>query len=306
MAEVAAPFVHRKPTKDNPRILAPRKHVALMKAVRKGNPAQSDAADAKAGKPSTLTADGATVDQSPLEYLMGVMRDPDTRPEVRIRVARTVVPLVHPKQRRDPKADKAEAEQMEALGDEFMVDPELAAKIRDDLQRLAILGRRCDTYFRRKANEPPPTQAEIEEKAALEARVEENAIAIGCPPGYGPEEHSTDYMIADRFDKKRDLPPPNNRLTEMELLLEAQAEARLAAYQRRPVKRAWRAVENRLAFLHYRALAQPALYKEEYQRLRASLPPELLAEHRDLDAPRRPNPEDPLYEAILAWREESS
>jgi hypothetical protein len=109
IAEVAAPFVHRKPTKDNPAILAPRKHVALMKAVHKGKQAQSGAADAKAGTSDTIAAEAAE-EESPLEYLMGVMRDPDTEPEIRIRVARTLMPFAHPKRKRDPKADKAEAE----------------------------------------------------------------------------------------------------------------------------------------------------------------------------------------------------
>src|SRR5579863_3880264 len=59
MAEVAAPFVHRKPTKDNPRILASRKHVALMKAVHKGTAARPDGADPKAREPGTLVVEGA-------------------------------------------------------------------------------------------------------------------------------------------------------------------------------------------------------------------------------------------------------
>jgi hypothetical protein len=69
MAEVA---VHRKPTKNNPQILAPPKHVALMKAVRKGKAAQPGGADPKAGKPGTLTVEGAAEEESPLQYLMGV------------------------------------------------------------------------------------------------------------------------------------------------------------------------------------------------------------------------------------------
>jgi hypothetical protein len=75
IAETAAPFVHRKPTRDNPRILAARKHVALAKAVYKGKPVQPSAVDAKA-RPGTLAAEVATEEQSPSEYLMGVMRDP--------------------------------------------------------------------------------------------------------------------------------------------------------------------------------------------------------------------------------------
>ena len=260
MAEVAAPFVHRKPTKDNPRILlAPRKHVALMKAVHKGKAAQPGGADPNAGRPSTLTAEGAAEEESPLQYLMGVMRDPDIKPELRIRVAQKVVPFVHPKQKQDRKADQMDGELMQALGDEFMVDPVLAAKIRDDELRLKDVSYRLDC----RGSRGPPTPAEIEQKAALEARIEEAAIAIGCPPGYGSEEEDIDFVVADRLSKKRSFAAPHNRLTEMERLLEAQAVARLAGYRRTPDERALAPINA---------------------------------------PPREPNPDDPLYEAILAWR----
>jgi hypothetical protein len=198
MAEVAAPFVHRKPTKDNPPILSSRKHVALMKAVRKGKAAQPGGADPNAGRPSTLTAEGAE-EESPLQYLMGVMRDPDIKPELRIRVAQKVVPFVHPKQKQDRQADRTEAELIDALGDEFMVDPKLAAKIRDDELRLRELRYCLDS----RSTYGPHTPAQIKEKAALEARIKETAIAIGCPPGYGSEEQATDSVLAERLAKKR-------------------------------------------------------------------------------------------------------
>jgi len=60
MAEVAAPFVHRKP-KNN---LA-HKYGALIKAV--------NADKSKTGKPDAPSAEGAAEDQSPLEYLLSVM-----------------------------------------------------------------------------------------------------------------------------------------------------------------------------------------------------------------------------------------
>src|SRR5579863_903816 len=245
MAEVAAPFVHRKPTKDNPRILGSPKHVALMKAVHKGKAVQPG--DPKAGKPSAFTVEGE--EETPLQYLIGVMRDSDIKPELRIRVARKVVPFVHPKQKQDRRADQTEAELMEALGDEFMVDPELAAKIRDDKLRLEKLRYRLDC----RTSHGPPTPSEVEEKAALEARIEETAIAIGCPPGYGSEELEIDFVVADRLSKKRTFAAPNNRLTELELLLEAQAVARRAAYPlRRPVSRALRLIDERLGILSWK------------------------------------------------------
>ena len=159
MAEAAAPFVHRKPTENNPQILAPR-HVALLKAVDKGKSTASGAADAKSGKsraPSTAILEG----QSPLEYLVSVMRDPDTAADVRVRIARTVAPFAHPKRKRDPKADQAEAELADALGDEFMVDPEAAAKIHEETRRHEKLVRGRVTRAPEQAQEEAFLQARI-------------------------------------------------------------------------------------------------------------------------------------------------
>jgi hypothetical protein len=304
MAEVAAPFVHRKPTKDNPRILASRKHVALMKAVHKGTAARPDGADPKAREPGTLVVEGAAEEEeSPLQYLMGVMRDPDIKPELRIRVAQRVVPFVHPRQKRDRTADQRDAELMEALGDEFMADPVLAAKIRDDKLRLEKLRYRHDC----RSSYGPPTPAEIKDKAALETRIEETANAIGCPPGYGSKEREIDFVVADRLSKKRSFAPPRNRLTEMELLLEAQAVARLAIDPRTSEQRALAPIEERLGLLYVKTMggigSQPD--REEYERLRAMHP--YLQEKYDALRVREarrsePNPDDPLYEAALAWR----
>jgi hypothetical protein len=285
MAEVAAPFVHRKPTKDNPRILASRKHVALMKAVHKGKAAQPGGADPNAGKPGTLAVEGAAEDETPLEYLMGVMRDPDIKPELRIRIAQRVVPFVHPKQKQDRKADQTEAELADALGDEFLVDPELAAKIRDDELRLKELPYSLVC----RGSRAPPAPAELEAKAALEARIEEAATAIGCPPGYGSKEQRIDYAVADRVSKKRTLVAPHNRLTRLQWLLEAQAVARLAAYARTPEQRAKRQAEERLDYLRRRLHEAGVAEREEYIRLRA-LYPDFQERYPDPDAPPPPEP----------------
>jgi hypothetical protein len=68
----------------------------------------------------------------------------------------------------------------------------------------------------------------------------------------------------------------------------------------RPEKRAFAPTQERLLVLYGKARVRPELYKEEYQRLRASLPADLQAEHRDLDAPV-PEPES-LSEALSAFR----
>jgi hypothetical protein len=186
---------------------------------------------------------------------------------------------------------------MNALGDEFMVDPTLAAKIRDDELRLKELRIRFDC----RGSREPPTLAEFEDKAALEARIEETAIAIGCPPGYGSKERSIDFVLANRLSKKRTLVAPHNRLTEMELLLEAQAVARSAAYPLTPEQRARRPIEERLGYLRWRIPRLGPAEREEYTRLRA-LYPDFQERYPDLDAPPREPDPNSMSEVIKAWR----
>lgn len=203
-----------------------------------------------------------------------------------------MVPFVHPKQKRDPRADQTDAELVNALGDEFMVDPELAAKIRDDELRLKHVSYRLNC----RGSRGPPTAAEIEEKTALEARIEKAAIAIGCPPGYGPKQQTTDYVLANRLSTKRTLVAPHNRLTQMERLLEAQAVARLAAYPRTPEQRAKRATMKRLDHLRWRLVKLDPAECEEFYRLRA-LDPDFQERYPDLDAP----PRKPRSIAEIVW-----
>ena len=181
---------------------------------------------------------------------------------------------------------------MNALGDEFMVDPELAAKIRDDELRLKDVSYRLNCGGSR----GPPTPAEIEKKTALEARIEEAAIAIGCPPGYGPKQQTTDDVLANRLSTKRTLVAPHNRLTEIERLLEAQAVARLAAYRRSPEQRAKRATMKRLDDLRWRLVKLDPAECEEFYRLRA-LDPDFQERYPDLDAP----PRKPRSIAEIVW-----
>ena len=139
MAGVAAPFVHRKPTKDRPPILASRKHVALMKAVRKGKPL-SRAEPTQSGEARHPHGRGGRRGGG---FAFAVSHGRDERPRHQDRATHPGRPkggaVLHPKQKQDRKADRTEAELVHALGDEFMVDPKLAAKIRDDELRLREL-----------------------------------------------------------------------------------------------------------------------------------------------------------------------
>ena len=154
---------------------------------------------------------------------------------------------------------------MGALGDEFMVDPELAARLRDHTKRRyeLVYKEGCKTMG-------PLTPSEIEEKAIVEARMKEMTAAIECPTGYGREEEETDQEIVKRFARV-----PKSRMTKLELALEAQSIARIAAYDNTPAIRA----NRRIVGLHLRRGAAEFTGKgwtsadqEELDRLEALYP----------------------------------
>ena len=265
MAEVAAPFVQHKPKTNHT-----HKYGALFKAV--------NAARAKAAQPGTPAAEATPEKQSPLDYLLSVMRDPNTEPEVRIRVARRIVQFVHPKQRPDRQADQAEAqlEHMEALGDEFMVDHELAVRLRDDKLR-------AEQLWQKQLGERSLTQAEKEEEAALKARISETATAIELPKGYGEEQMTRDSLIVDYFGGG-----PKNSMSEMELAVQAQAMARLEALEQTPERRA----RERKMTLKFLRVSLTAAEQQELDDLMVRYP----------EPEREPLPDDPVQRELESNR----
>jgi len=196
-----------------------------------------------------------------------------------------VVPFVHARAQRDRRADEAEAqvERLGALGDEFMVDPELAARLRDDTKRRyeLVYKEGCKTMG-------PLTPSEIEEKAIVEARMMETTAAIECPIGYGREEAKTDQEIVKRFARV-----PKSRMTKLELALEAQSIARLAAYDNTPAIRAHSRIiglQLRQGAAKFTGKGWTSADQEELDRLEAlyPLPP--------------PDPDNSILQLIGAWR----
>jgi hypothetical protein len=275
MAEVAAPFVHRRPTTTgHPGKLDTIKYGSLLAAVNKGKLSRSG------GAPS---AEGAGRDQSPLDFLLEVMRDPETAPETRIRVARAVAPFVHPKLGRNRKAEEAEAELMDKLGD-WIIEPAVAAAILEDDQRLGKF--RSMRLFRGNPSigDGQLTPAELQEEAKILTRMGDMAKAIKFPEGYAGI-NSKDSWILGSLDKHL-LPPPNNVLSEAEEAVKVQLEARIAAYHASPEGRG----RDRISTLSWKERSGlNAAEQKELDCLKALYP----------DLPD--DPEHPLYEARQAW-----
>src|SRR6266478_8986647 len=114
----------------HPNSRAPRSYSSVGErrgGRKKGTPNKSTAL-----KKAALSAASADPTISPLNFLLGVMRDPKAPTDLRIRVARAAAPLVHGKPGiASPGVGKAGAI------DGFTIDIEEAKALRDIQQRLS-------------------------------------------------------------------------------------------------------------------------------------------------------------------------
>jgi len=131
---------------------------------------------------------------TPLDFLLGVMRDPSVSPELRVKVAQAAAPFVHAKPGGSHPSDPSvSAIQIEG-GRDFIIDPSLAKALRDDYERL-------------KQFDDPLSAAEEQEESNLRARIAERVRAIGCPAHYGPREAGKDRSRLHSLFCKRISPP---------------------------------------------------------------------------------------------------
>ncbi len=166
---------------------------------------------------AAFAAAASNPDITPLDFLLGIMRDPTVSPELRVKVAQAAAPFVHEKPGKPHPLDPmTNAKQIEGTS-EFVIDPGLARMLRDDSARLRQI-------------------ADGEEEAMLRARIAETVQAIGCPSNYGPREAGKDRNRLHHFYCKRR--SPGGALSEAEDAEEAQVTARVAAFEESPEGRA--------------------------------------------------------------------
>src|SRR5260370_5493266 len=87
-------------------------------------------------KKAALSAASADPTTTPLQFLLGVMRDPQAPKDLRIRVARAAAPLVHAKRGIAPPGVGEAGAIRETDG--FTIDLEEAKALRDIEHRLAV------------------------------------------------------------------------------------------------------------------------------------------------------------------------
>ena len=135
---------------------------------QKGTPNKSTAL-----KRAALSAASADPTITPLQFLLGVMRDPQVPTDLRIRVARAAAPLVHGKR----GIASREVGKAGAI-DGFAIDIEEAKSLRDIEQRLSVFLRK---RYGPSENGGPLTDAEIVEESELDAMFHKRVAALECP-----------------------------------------------------------------------------------------------------------------------------
>jgi hypothetical protein len=182
---------------------------------------------------AAIAAAASNPDISPLDFLLGVMRDPNVSPELRIKVAQVAAPFIHAKPgTARSKEPTASAKPIDGACD-FTIDPVVARAIRDDTERLNELLRK---RYAPSQHGGPLSAAEEQEDSRLSARIAELAKAIGCPVGYGALQAQKDGNRLSKLYYKRISPPScgGGDLSDAEDAEEAQLRARVAAYEQSP------------------------------------------------------------------------
>ena len=229
---------------------------------------------------SALAAAATNPDISPLDYLLGIVRDANASSELRFKAAQTTLPFVHAKPGSARPGDPAgPAKLIDGTG-AFTIDNAVAKALRDAYHRLGELVRKKD----------PLSAAELEEESNLRVRIGDRARAIGCPAGYGLKQAQQDNNRLHQLYCKRISPPScgGGALPDAEDAEEAQLRARVAAFDESPEGCARRRIRD-LEMQDFRG-GRSADEQNELDSLRTLYP----------DLPF--DPDDKLTEAFEAWR----
>jgi hypothetical protein len=231
---------------------------------------------------AALAAAAANPEISPLEFLLGIMRDPNVSSERRIKVAQATLPFVHARLGSARPGDPAGTAKLIDGTGAFTIDNAEAKALRDDYDRLGEL-------VRKKCGDPL-SAAEVEEESGLRARIYDRARAIGCPTGYGLKQAQKDSNRLHQLYCKRISPPScgGGALSDAEDAEEAQLRARVAAFDESPQGCARRRIRD-IEMQDFGG-GRSAAEQSELDNLR-TLYPDL-----PLDS------DDPLTEAFEAWR----
>jgi hypothetical protein len=238
MAAAAAPLFHAKLKAPKRDPHAP-KTWTLIDAVD-GQPGPGSNGKIKlVAKPKPPAADvtpGSTI--SPLEFLLEVMSDPATPPDLRIKAARIAAPYMH----RRPTTIEPVIESDKVTTDEygFVVEQAFARKLRD-----LVIKERVSFYNYGKLKDGRGIRGEIDELCEL---------LPDCPSGYGKDQAAADEHRLDEYCIERIVQKETLRLSAEQDAEEAHVVFRLRtyqkAYEKTPEAQAWRDVLTRFGENH--------------------------------------------------------
>ena len=229
---------------------------------------------------AAIAAAAANPAISPPDFLLGLMRDPNASSELRIRAAQA---FIHAKPGTARPGDPAGTAKLIDGTGAFTIDNVVAKALRDDYHRLGELVRKkCGN---------PLSAAELEEESNVRLSIGDRARAIGCPAGYGLKQAQQDNNRLHQLYCQRISPPScgGGALPDAEDAEEAQLTARVAAFEESPEGYARRRIRD-LILQDFRE-GRSAAEQNELDSLRTLYP----------DLPL--DPDDPLTEALEAWRQ---
>jgi hypothetical protein len=216
---------------------------------------------------AAINAAALNPDVSPLDFLLGVMRDPNVSPELRMRAAQVAAPYVHAKAGTARSSDQAPSAELIDPGVTFTIDPAIAKRLRDDKERLHELSQNAEHP---KKYGGPLSAAEEQEQSVLRTRIAETQNGLQCPAGYGAIQARKDYWRLDDLIYKRRT--PRQTLTEAEDAEEAQLTARTAAFEQTPEGRARHRIRELKCRMYLSTAEQSEL--DSLRTLYPNLPPD--------------------------------
>ena len=180
-----------------------------------------------------VNSDDAAADSvTPLDFLLGVMRDADSQPTLRLRVARIVAPYVHRKGE-PSRADEAPVA-MVVLDDPYGFDADIADKletIHRDQERLRSLeARTSDANSRQEYFAACEKAKQTTTYLELAKRIAEEQAALKCPPNYKECDNRQDRARLKELEAASEIRP----LTAAEEIEQKHLQARHDAYSRTP------------------------------------------------------------------------
>ena len=223
VAQQALPFAHAKPKPDRP--------------IKYGQ--SRTGVNEKIGprvKVVKVNSDDAHADVTPLDFLLGVMRDADSPPAIRLRVAGIVAPYVH---RKGEPGQVEEAPAARAVVDDpYGFNPDIADKLESihrDQERLRSLEPRVsDAWNSAKSSREFVAIYEKAKQAPayleLAKSIEEKQAGLKCPPNYRELDSRQDRGRLKELEAESNIRP----LMAAEEIEQRHLQARLDAYSRTP------------------------------------------------------------------------